>query len=63
MSDSNFRKVSFHPKITFLVALKVKLPNMTDWHNKKESYRLVGYDLGDFQVISFLSSFVTNLNV
>ena len=28
-----FEKSNFTPKLSFLVFLKVKLPNMTDWHN------------------------------
>ena len=36
MSNSNFWKISFHPKIMFLALLKVKqLPNITDWHIEK----------------------------
>ena len=29
---SKFLKIKFPPKITYFVFLKVKLPNMTDWH-------------------------------
>ena len=28
-----FEKSHFTPKLSVLVFLKVKLPNMTDWHN------------------------------
>ena len=35
MSNSNFWKKFFQPKIMFLALLKVKLPNITDWHIEK----------------------------
>ena len=28
-----FEKLNFTPKLSALAFLKVKLPNMTDWHN------------------------------
>ena len=31
-----FEKSNFTPKLSVLVFLKVKLPNMTDWHNISE---------------------------
>ena len=32
MFNSNFWKIAFHPKIKTKRFVKVKLPNMTDWH-------------------------------
>ena len=32
MLNSSFWKNSFCPKITYFALLKLKLPNMTDWH-------------------------------
>ena len=31
-SIRNFEKLNFTPKLSALAFLKVKLPNMTDWH-------------------------------
>ena len=32
MLNSNFSKIAFHPRIKSKRFLKVKLPNITDWH-------------------------------
>ena len=44
MFNSNFSKFLFHPKITLFVLLKVKLPNMTDWHKSpRNGCHLLGF--------------------
>ena len=51
-----FEKSNFTPKLSVLVFLKVKLPNMTDWHissysySKMSNYTGVNSDFYDIQV-------------
>ena len=33
-----FEKLNFTPKLSVLVSLKVKLPNMTDWHIEENTH-------------------------
>ena len=49
-----FEKITFHPKITLFVLLKVNLANMTDWHS--ENYEELCLDAGQsFFSLAFFS--------
>ena len=50
-----FKKLNFTPKLSVLVSLKVKLPNMTDWHNFSEL--LVFGSCSNFLALQVLAMF------